>query len=208
MADMVSTAIVLAGYNKDSDFLYYDISCENAEFVKQVCEKYNKAKPVIINKDKNLLIKIKSQFKNKDMMGFLADIMEDTWSNDLPGNPGIIASFFGLSCVNEDRMRDLFREIFDILDKNGTFLWGDIFLPQSLDYLDLYRKEWAKRVVIYENKNQSLTSMEAELKKYEGEMSFNLSLVNKSVDMLYEAGFSNVEIVYKWLNFAVLTAHK
>ena len=104
--------------------------------------------------------------------------------------------------TKEDKF-EFYRKIFDALKPEGVFVNADVVLASSDKLQDCYMKEW-KRFMC---KNVSESEVDSKwMPSYYAE-DRPISLM-EHFELLKEAGFENIDVVWKYYNFAVYMAVK
>ncbi len=95
-----------------------------------------------------------------------------------------------------------YRKLYRALKPGGIFLNADIILADNKKMQDLYMKKWGEFIL----RNLPETDMKENLKRYYREDRPNK--LNIELDWLKKAGFSSVDVHFKYYNFAVYGAVK
>lgn len=125
------------------------------------------------------------------------------YSKDFPkGNYDLITSALSIHHLTDEDKLNLYKLIFKQLPTKGYFVNFDQFNGNTKLLTDFYNNYWYEHI-----KNSGISDYEksswSERRKVDKENS-----VEKSIDILKEAGFKIVECVYRYMKFGVIFAIK
>ncbi len=103
--------------------------------------------------------------------------------------------------TGDEKMR-LYRDIYRILNNGGIFVNADQVLGHTVNIEAMYKSEWESYV-----KKSGLSAEELEL-AFERAKLDRMSTLEDQLGWLREAGFQDVDCVYKYYNFVVLYGTK
>jgi hypothetical protein len=167
-------------------------------------------KIVLIGRNRDRLFaereEVKGACTESPPMGFLRSIAAPGWSNGLPHPVQVISASFCISSLDEREAEDFLKEAQRTLCAEGILFWSDFFLPQSLALFTRYCEEYARQLsalgVPAGAQEMTAGGIASLLQKK------NLMVLENALSCLTKSGFSNIELVAKRMNVAVLAAYK
>jgi tRNA (cmo5U34)-methyltransferase len=193
-------AKILSKYIKDGDKIY-DIGSSTLNFLLYFEQNFNiKAKLIGIDSSKPMIIKAKSKIKayNSNINLIFGDIENIT----IEKSQAIISNYT-LQFIAKDKRSKVIDKIFNSLNKNGIFLISEKVISNN-------QKLNTSLIEIYHNYKQengySTTQIEKKKEALENIL-VPLSL-DENISMLKNAGFKEVEVLFKWANFSTFLAIK
>ncbi|MDI3484995.1 MAG: tRNA (cmo5U34)-methyltransferase [Methanolobus sp.] len=169
-----------------------------------ITEKVLKARPYLeitcIDRSPWMLEIIKNKSDLKDVKLMLGDASQ-TWPADTYDT---IMTVLNLHHFNDEERSRIINMIYTSLNKNGVFISGDVFRPDSRQEEEIYRKQWYNSMIeagfeeenarymleMRENAYESIDTMEGYRKK------------------LNDAGFKNIYCPYTNLIYGIIVAYK
>ncbi len=131
------------------------------------------------------------------------NVIYDTrdFSTSFPeGKFDLIISALSIHHLNENEKQSIYRNIHSRLNTKGYFINLDQFNAESASVNEIYTNIWyefVKRIGISEVELDSWLARRALDKE---------NTISKSIEMIKEAGFCNVECIYQYMKFGVLVA--
>jgi tRNA (cmo5U34)-methyltransferase len=193
-------AKILSKYIKDGDKIY-DIGSSTLNFLLYFEQNFKiKAKLIGIDSSKPMIIKAKSKIKayNSNINLIFGDIENIT----IEKSQAIISNYT-LQFIAKDKRSKVIDKIFNSLNKNGIFLISEKVISNN-------QKLNTSLIEIYHNYKQengySTTQIEKKKEALENIL-VPLSL-DENISMLKNAGFKEVEVLFKWANFSTFLAIK
>lgn len=175
-----------------------DLGAGTGLLTKEIFLLYPEAKYTLIDLSADMLEIAKARFSGLNNFEYLTtDYVENT-----PADCDIICSALSIHHLeNEDKQRS-YSNIYKCMPDGGCFITLDQFCASSQTINDMYNSWWMNYI-----DNSGITSEQKkawlERKKIDREIS-----VEDTISMLWEAGFSSVECVYRFMKFATLVAIK
>lgn len=124
----------------------------------------------------------------------------------------MVVSAFAIHHLSHRAKRQLFKEIYKIIETNGGFINGDIVRSKNhkieLKYEDVWARHVKKMVKYILKKDILLESIKAEGRKREEEEGDKPASLEEQLRWLRTAGFDTVECVWKYYCFAVYGGFK
>lgn len=185
------------------DFTFWCLGRRRSLLARAVLNRFKKARPVLVGATADELYADRAQLDGTPSMGFLRDPAKPGWSTGLPYPVHAIAASFLLSSLEQTARDSLVAEARAGLAADGYLVWADFFLPQTLELQKTYLDEQAARLA-----GAGLPDEAAGYPRLVREEHGQMVLLENAVSELYDAKFSNIEIIAKRMNVAVIVARK
>jgi tRNA (cmo5U34)-methyltransferase len=157
--------------------------------------KFPKAKLTLIDISDKMLEVAKQRFRGYANIKY---IVADYSEYDFTEKYDIIISALSIHHLTDEQKEEFYKKCYSILKNNGVFINADQILGNT-KYLDsIYKKQWKSSV------EQSGLSKEEILAGYERIKFDKEATLYQQLTWLREAGFSDVDCVYKYYHFAVM----
>lgn len=179
-----------------------DIGCGTGTFARIVKEKFPYAKITCLDFAQNMIDVAKEKLSN--FRGDVDFLVGDFNSLDIKNEYDVIVSSFALHHIQTDNgKKSLYKNIYQALKKDGVFFTADLILGVNSYIKNLYERKWEEHVIdkLKDNKIENQT-----LRKYQADD--NPSTLYEHLKWLEESGFSQVETIWKYYNFAVFGGFK
>ncbi len=196
--DFYSIPVTIADINDDSPNIL-DIGAGTGLFSAFMLKKYPNANLTLIDISEKMLEVAKSRFLNHPNVKYITD---DYTKYRFDETYDLVISSLSIHHLTNTEKKDLYRHIFSIMKSNSLFINADQVLGDT-PYLDsLYKKEWRRKV------ENSKLSKEEILNAYERTKLDKMSTLDEQLNWLKEIGFTDVDCIYKNLNFVVILGRK
>ena len=163
-------------------------------------EKYPGATITLLDISEKMLAVARERFRDNPAVRFCSG---DYSRVDLGGPYDLVCSALSIHHLEPADKRRLFARIFSVLKAGGIFTNADQAEGESPYFTGKYREYWDEFL-----KNGPLASTEsAEIRRRRDTLDKNEKL-SVQLAWLHEAGFSDVDVVYKNRNFMVTVARK
>lgn len=162
-------------------------------------KKFPAAKLTLIDISEGMLQVAKTRFKGNPDIRFLSG---DYSNFAFKEKYDVIMSALSIHHLSDEEKKHLYNKCYRLLQEPGIFVNADQVCGATLLLDNLYKREW-KRFI--ESTDLPKDEIEAcyERMKLDKETTLDTQL-----SWLREAGFKNVDCVYKYYNFAVITGTK
>ncbi|MFT9846919.1 class I SAM-dependent methyltransferase [Aneurinibacillus sp. REN35] len=162
-------------------------------------EKYPKANLTLIDLSEKMLEIAKLRFEDHPNVKYIVDdyttyAFEDTFD--------IVMSSLSIHHITDEEKQNVYHKSFSIIKNDGVFINADQVLGSTPYIESLYTNDWKKKI-----ETSGLTKQEI-LSAYERTALDKMSTLEDQVRWLKEAGFSDVDCIYKYFNFVVLFGRK
>ncbi|TQD25919.1 class I SAM-dependent methyltransferase [Methanolobus vulcani] len=178
----------------------FEVGCGTGFITEKVLKARPQLKITCIDRSPWMLEIIKNKSDLKDVKLMLGDASQ-TWPADAYD---IIMTVLNLHHFNDEERTNIINLIYSSLNKNGVFITGDVFRPDSMSEEELYRKKWYNSMIE--------AGFEEENAKYMLEMREN---AYESIDTmegyrkkLAAAGFKKICCPYMNFIYAIIIAYK
>lgn len=179
-----------------------DIGCGTGTFAKLLKEKFPQAKITCLDFSQNMINMAKDKLieYQKDIEFQIGDFN----NLELKDEYDVVVSSFALHHIQSDKDKiKLYKNIYKVLNKKGVFLTADIVLGVNNFIKNLYDRKWEEHIIkqIMRNLLDSTT-----LIRYQTDD--NPSKLFDHLKWLDNAGFNQVESIWKYYNFAIFGGFK
>jgi len=171
-----------------------DIGSGTGLFSSILLKKYPKACFTLIDISDKMLSEAKERFAGLDNFEY---IVSDYTKHIFDKKFDIIISALSIHHLDAQNKRELFQKCYQWLETGGVFLNADQVLSPSPEIENNFSSIWRSQV-----ENSGLANEEIQ-KAYERVKLDNPSTLDEQMHWLREAGFSQVDVVYKYLHFCV-----
>lgn len=196
--DFYTISVSIAEIENDSPTIL-DIGAGTGLLSAFMLDKYPKANITLIDLSEKMLEIAKSRFKNNSNVKY---IVGDYTTYDFDDTFDIVVSSLSIHHITDKEKKDLYHKIFSIMKMNSLFINADQVLGTTPYLESLYTNDWKNKVEI------SGLSIEEIVAAYERTKLDKMSTLDDQITWLKEAGFSDVDCVYKYFNFVVLFGRK
>jgi tRNA (cmo5U34)-methyltransferase len=163
-------------------------------------EKYPTASMTLLDISEKMLAVARERFAGRDNVKFCTG---DYSQADLGGPYDLVCSALSIHHLEREEKRRLFGRIFSVLVPGGIFVNADQTEGETPYFSDRYREYWNRFL-----KNGPLASREhKEILRRRDTLDKNEKLSDQ-LAWLKEAGFSDVDVIYRNRTFAVTVARR
>jgi len=193
---MVEALISAIPFNIDEPIQVIDLGCGTGTISKQIADKYPNAKILCVDIAANMIEIAKFKLSNHAHSEFITG---DFSTIELTGKYDVVVSSLALHHLEtDDKKKTFYQKIYGLLSNSGVFYNADVVLASSTYLQNVNMSYW----INYMKRSVS----EAEIRdnwipKYETE-DRPAKLMNQ-LKWLEEIGFSSVDVIWKYYNFAV-----
>jgi len=191
---------ILKEFLKDNDKII-DLGCSTGNFLIELAKKSDKKLKLIGIDNSEAMIKRAKQ-KAKAFGVKIKFLNEDFLNSNLNNAKAIIANYT-IQFIRPLKREKLIKKIYSSLKEDGIFLMSEKLISENKKLnkimIDIYY-EYKKKMGYSEFEiAQKREALENVLIPYS---------MQENIDMLKEAGFKNIEIIFRWNNFATFLAFK
>lgn len=171
-----------------------DLGCGTGNIARAVKQKYPNASISCLDLAQGMVEMAKTKLKGyKDVDYWCGDIRKYDYSS----KPDAVISSLVLHHLDKKNKKLFYRKIFNALPKGGVFYTADIVLSPNSHLARMYTGQWKR----FMDKSFSRAQIKDILTKHKNEDK-PVELMSE-IGFLREAGFRDVDVVWKKFNFAV-----
>ncbi len=198
--EMVEALISSIPFNENDKIHVLDLGCGTGTISKEIKLKFPDSIFTIVDISLNML----NIANNKIKSGNITIKNEDFYKFKFTRKYDVIISSLALHhLITDDDKKAFYKKIYDNLNVNGLFFNADAVLGSSGFLQNKYMKKWIE----YMNRNCSMDEITGKwLVNYEKED--RPSKLSDQIKWLENIGFKNVDIIWKYYNFAVYGGYK
>ncbi|KGK88365.1 methyltransferase [Desulfosporosinus sp. HMP52] len=196
--DFYSIAVSIAKTNTNNPDIL-DIGAGTGLLSSLILEKFPDANITLIDLSEKMLEAAKERFKDNPNFTYIID---DYTIYKFDKKFDVVISSLSIHHLSGDEKKQLYHNIYSILNKDGVFINADQVLGGTPFIESLYKSDWRYKV-----ENSDLSKEEI-LSAYERTKLDKMSTLEDQVNWLKDSGFLDVDCVYKYFNFVVLFGRK
>lgn len=196
--DFYSIAVSLADTDKQNPSIL-DVGAGTGLLSSMVLQKIPGARLTLIDISEKMLEGARERLKDRAGVIYIVD---DYSRYRFDKTYDIVLSSLSIHHLADEQKKQLFQTIYSILNPGGVFINADQVLG-STPYLEaLYKNDWKRKV---ENTALSPEDLQS---AYERTKLDRMARLEDQLNWLEEAGFSDVDCVYKYFSFVVMLGRK
>ena len=162
-------------------------------------DKYPKSNYTLIDIADEMIDQAKKRFIRQPNFTY---ITADYVNYNFEKKYNIIVSALSIHHLEDNEKAQLYKNIFNCLDENGIFVNGDQFLSRSPFVESLIQEKWRRKI-----RESNLPSEEVEAVYNRMKMD-KPATVEQNIQWLEQAGFIEVDLMYKYFPFGVVRGKK
>jgi len=162
-------------------------------------KKHPGASLTLIDVSDQMMEMARRRFRNSTDIEYIID---DFARHQFSKSFDIIVSSLAIHHLDESEKKALYHKVFYTLKKPGCFINADQVLGSTACLEKLYKEDWKRKVLA-----SPLTPEEID-RAYERTRMDQMSTLGDQLGWLRDAGFDEVDCVYKYYNFVVMYARK
>ena len=191
---------ILKNFLNDHDKVV-DLGSSTGTFLIELAKKYDK-KLNLIGIDSSKAMIENARKKAKAFGANILFLEKDFLNYDFSGSNAIIANYT-IQFIRPLKREKLIKKIYNSLNENGLFLMSEKLITEHKKLnkimIDIY----------YEyKKNKGYSEYEIAQKREALENVLIPYTMQENIEMLKNAGFNNIEVIFRWNNFATFIAFK
>lgn len=141
---------------------------------------------------------------------YLRDFEDDDWSMGLGQQFDAVVSSLSLHHASDENKKRIYRDIFRLLKSGGYFINGDRIRAPNRWLEEHYMREWADFMAVqikkFFKKEKTVEEVIATQKRMDIENRDKPATLEQNMKWLHDAGFHDVDCIWKYNNRAVLIA--
>ncbi len=182
------------------DVQILELGCGTGELTKKLCERYPNARITALDYSPRMLAVCREKLKR---FGNRVQLIEGDFAvSTFPRDCDVVISTLAIHHLTDPQKLELFKKIYTVLKRDGWFVNGDVVLFESSRHTFLQeqvRSEHASASGI------DLKTLDAETHSGTGD---NLSTLKTQLHLLEIAGFSSIDVIWKYYQFVVYGGFK
>lgn len=196
--DLYRIATTLAVLENDTPSVL-DLGAGTGLMSSFILQKYPKLKLTLIDLSDGMLEIARARFSNHSNIKYIAsDYTEFDYSEPYD----LVISSLSIHHMIDSEKQELFQKLYSIMTPGSIFINVDQVLGNT-DYLEtLYKSDWKNHI---ENSGLDLVEISSAMERTKLD---RMSTLDHQLQWLTEAGFSDVDCIYKYYNFVVMFARK
>ncbi|PAF54225.1 carboxy-S-adenosyl-L-methionine synthase CmoA [Helicobacter sp. 13S00482-2] len=198
--DFVKNSLEKIGKNRG---VVYDLGCSTGNFLLELSDRLKQDNQnSLIGIDNSSAMIDRAQLKAKTYGKQIDFICEDFLNFDINGACSVVANYT-IQFVRPINRDSLIKKVFDAIIEGGIFIMSE----KMSSFDKILDKEMIERYYAYK-KEQGYTQNEITTKREALENVLIPYTLEENIEMLKNAGFKSIEVLFKWVNFATLIARK
>lgn len=196
--DFYKTIVFLMGPPRNN-LTVMDIGAGTGLLSHFALNKFPDASFVLVDISGGMLGKAKERFADKANFSYLeADYSKVSFDMDVD----IVISSLSVHHLDHDEKALLYKNIYKVLKPGGSFINGDLFLARTDASEAMIQDLWIEKI------EASLLATDQKKAAYERMKLDKPDTIENTVRYMEEAGFTDVELFYKYFNFGVIRGIK
>lgn len=176
-----------------------DIGAGTGLFSSFILNKFPEAKVTLIDISEKMINVAKERFSHFSNINYIVD---DYTSYEYDNKFDIIVSSLSIHHLTDTEKKNLYIQIYDLLNDGGIFVNADQVLGHTASLEKLYKDDWKNKV-----ESSGLTEEEI-YAAYERTKLDKMATLTQQLNWLEESGFKDVDCIYKYFNFVVMYGRK
>ena len=198
--EMISALVSCVPFKKGVKIRALDLGCGTGNITKALKERYPGASVLCVDLAENMLALARSKLSGfKRVEYWLGDIR----SLDYSKKYNVIISSLALHHVEEKEKGVLYRKIYGALTKGGVFYNADLIVASNNYLAGMYLEKWKA----FMRRSFSVSKINNVILKHKDDEDRPVKLATEMA-FLDKAGFKDLDVVWKYYNFAVYGGKK
>ena len=164
-----------------------------------VLQKHPNSKLTLIDLSEGMLDIAKARFSDNTSIKF---IVSDYTQFEYTEKYDLVISSLSIHHLTDSEKKELFQKLYSIMTPDSIFINVDQVLGNTTYLEDLYTSDWRTYI---ENSGLELDEISSAMERTKLD---KMSTLEQQLQWLTEAGFSDVDCIYKYFNFVVMFARK
>lgn len=200
-SEMIDGIVSAIPHQRTSAINVIDLGCGTGTISKRIKEVFPRAEITCLDLAENMIEMSKIKLSNyPDVRYQVGDLADYEFDNTYDA---VVSSLALHHLITDEDKIDFYRKIYDALRKNGVFFNADVVLGSNEHIRNVYIEKWKsfmkKRVSEEEIENKRLPQFREEDRPAQ--------LIDQ-INWLVDLGFSDVDVIWKYYNFAVYGGRK
>ncbi|HEX2953847.1 MAG TPA: class I SAM-dependent methyltransferase [Bacillota bacterium] len=194
--EMLEALVNIIPFEKYDKFKVVDLGCGTGTIAGKIKRRFSNAKVLCLDFAESMIEMAKTKLAGYDGVAFYTG---DFTNYDFDEPSDVIVSSLALHHLPTDKDKaSFYKKIFSALSYGGVFYNVDLVLASNNKIQDLYMEKWK---AFLRKKVPNGEIEEVWMPKYYEED--RPASMTKHLDWLQKAGFKDVDVIFKYYNFAV-----
>lgn len=196
---MVESLVSVIPFDTNHFFSMIDLGCGTGTISRMVKDQFPNVEVTCVDISNNML-----DIANEKLKGNTNLIQANFYDFEFPHKYDVIVSSLALHHLETDRDKlSFYHKIFSALNKYGIFINIDVVLGSDESLTQIYLEKW--RSYMYQSSSEDEVDNKWLPNYYAEDRPASMTA---HLSMLEQSGFSCIDIVYKYYNYAVYLAKK
>ena len=201
-----------AGLNAQSEGMILDIGCGGGALLEVALDAFPNLTGIALDGSPTMLDAARKNLARFASVGFAeADFNRLSWRDVLPaGKYAAILSGYAIHHSEDARKRELYAEIYDLLEPGGVFVNVEHVASASPLGETLFETAWVENTVRLRRERgekADFNGVHTEFASRPDKAANRLAPVERQLNWLRDVGFSEVDCYWKYLEMAVLAGY-
>ena len=197
--DFYQTVIDLIPYDNSHSFRFLDLGAGTGLLAEFIVKTFPNATATLVDLSEKMLEKAKQRFSSTKRVTFLT---QDYAHSPLPENQDLVVSAMSIHHLTDQEKKSLYKSVYEAFASEGVFINADLVKGETDTVERLYQNRWLGWI-----KKAGLG--QRDLSRIIDRMQLDRPCsLSSQLQLLKEAGFSDVDCYYKYYNFAVVSGRK
>lgn len=188
--------------NQTTDYInpkILDLGAGTGILTQLLINKHPESEITLIDFSEEMLDKAKNKFKDNPNITYIKD---DYLSHSYENSYDIIISSLSIHHLEDDEKQRLYQKIYDQLNVGGIFINADLILGNTPNTEELFKSIDEAHLL-----KQDMPDTQKDVLRQRRKLDKPATYAD-NIDFLKKAGFVDVEIIYKYYRYTVISANK
>lgn len=189
---------------------FLDVGCGDGVLTAAMLTRYPSAQGVLVDFSEPMLDAARERFRSaaRSPLFVAGDLATEAWTDGVAAHAPFdaIVSGFAIHHLEDDRKHALYGELFDLLAPGGVFAHIEHVASGSRWIGDAYDEAMIDAIWAYRQRGEPALTRAQAAADYANrpDASANrLAPLERQCDWLWEAGFVNVDVPFRWFEIAI-----
>ena len=196
--DLYNIATTLAASEKDT-LSVLDLGAGTGLMSSFILQKHPNSKLTLIDLSEGMLDIAKARFSDNTSIEF---VLSDYTQFEYTKKYDLVISSLSIHHLTDSEKKELYQKLYSIMTPDSIFINVDQVLGNTTYLEDLYKSDWRTYI---ENSGLEPGEISSAMERTKLD---KMSTLEQQLQWLTEAGFSDVDCIYKYFNFVVMFARK
>lgn len=197
--EMIDALVSSIPFDNERKLRVIDLGCGTGKISKEISKKFPNAEFTCVDIAQNMLNIAESSLKEK------AEYLNIDFNNLIfSGKYDLAVSSLALHHLSDEKdVFDFYGKIYDSLNDDGLFINADVVLGSTKTLQEMFIKKW----VAYMNRSVTMDEINNKWLSAYYQEDRPISLM-KHLEFLNKRNFKNIDIIWKYFNYAVYIGEK